>query len=141
VSAWTLASSGRHAHLALGQTSDEVMVAFGEPTATAHHIWKYDVVELDFTEGELWLIHCEFGEAALPAAVVCSRLELEPEGREWPLARASLLALIDSAGFTVEFSTQRWGEQFRFGFATVSLDEDDGLVSWGIHRPGAAQPS
>jgi len=134
---WSLASFGHNGPLALGKTRAEISAAFGEPTDIAHHIWKYDSIELHFTDDRLWLMHCEFGEAPLPGGVESERLGIRPEGLSWPLECRALEVMIESKGFDFELVSQAWGVEFRFGLAGVTIHQDDALANWSISWGGS----
>lgn len=136
-SVWSLASFGHNGPLALGKTRAEISAAFGEPTDIAHHIWKYDSIELHFTDDHLWLMHCEFGDAPLPSGVESERLGIQPEGLSWPLGRRALEVMIGSKGFDFVAVSQPWGVEFRFGLAGVTIHQDDALANWSISWDGS----
>jgi hypothetical protein len=133
---WTLAASGEHGLLRLGQSLGEVVDSFGPPThAHGRSLLKYGDVELHFAGYALWLVHCEFGGPPLPPAVASDELTLSPDGLAWPTTSATLKQVAEAHGFAVEPFTEPWGEGLRFGLGRLVFDGDDKLVTWSVMRP------
>lgn len=129
---WTLVEDGSHGDLVIGQTRQDVIHRFGDPTAAQHHILKYDEVELHFNVDRLWLVHTEIGSAPQPTAVRSALLGLEPEEFQWPIDIARVIQRAAQLDIQVQEGERYEMRELKIGRLALLIHAEDEFAAWSV---------